>query len=44
MKTIFGHRGVPSVAPENTLASYHAAAEIPELQWIEVQEFLQMNN
>ncbi|VYU35250.1 glycerophosphoryl diester phosphodiesterase [Staphylococcus simulans] len=36
MKTIFGHRGVPSVAPENTLASYHAAAEIPELQWIEV--------
>ncbi|MHD0397872.1 glycerophosphodiester phosphodiesterase family protein [Staphylococcus simulans] len=36
MKTIFGHRGVPSVAPENTLASYHAATEIPELQWIEV--------
>ncbi|MGN5882826.1 glycerophosphodiester phosphodiesterase family protein [Staphylococcus simulans] len=36
MKTIFGHRGVPSVAPENTLAAYEAAAEIPELQWIEV--------
>lgn len=36
MKTIFGHRGVPSVAPENTLAAYEAAAEIPELEWIEV--------
>lgn len=36
MKTIFGHRGVPSVAPENTKAAYEAASEIQDLEWIEV--------
>ncbi len=36
MFTIYGHRGLPSKAPENTLASYKKAADIPGLKWIEL--------
>ncbi|GEP76931.1 glycerophosphodiester phosphodiesterase family protein [Staphylococcus carnosus] len=36
MKKIYGHRGVPSLAPENTIASYETAAKIPGLKWIEI--------
>lgn len=36
MFTIYGHRGLPSKAPENTLASYKQAASIPGLKWIEL--------
>lgn len=36
MFTIYGHRGLPNKAPENTLASYKKAADIPGLKWIEL--------
>lgn len=36
MFTIYGHRGLLSKAPENTLASYKKAADIPGLKWIEL--------
>lgn len=36
MFTIYGHRGFPSKAPENTLASFKEAASIPGLKWVEL--------
>lgn len=36
MFTVYGHRGLPSKAPENTLASYKEAANTPGLKWIEL--------
>ena len=36
MFTVFGHRGLPSKAPENTLASFKAASEVEGAQWLEL--------
>lgn len=36
MLTIFGHRGMPSNAPENTIASFKAAAEVRGVNWLEL--------
>ncbi|ANQ65337.1 glycerophosphodiester phosphodiesterase family protein [Staphylococcus equorum] len=36
MFTVYGHRGLPSKAPENTLASYKEAGNTPGLKWIEL--------
>jgi len=36
MFTIYGHRGLPSKAPENTLASFKKATTISDLKWIEL--------
>ena len=36
MFTIYGHRGLPSKAPENTLASFKEAASTPGLKWVEL--------
>ncbi|GGI43037.1 glycerophosphoryl diester phosphodiesterase [Mammaliicoccus stepanovicii] len=36
MFTIYGHRGMPSKAPENTLASFKAAAEVEGIKWLEL--------
>ncbi|ARJ52039.1 glycerophosphodiester phosphodiesterase family protein [Staphylococcus lutrae] len=35
MTTIFAHRGLPSQAPENTLASFDLARKIEGVKWIE---------
>ncbi|MEB8210309.1 glycerophosphoryl diester phosphodiesterase [Staphylococcus succinus] len=35
MFTVYGHRGLPSKAPENTLASYKAASKVSGLKWVE---------
>ena len=31
MLTVYGHRGLPSKAPENTIASFKAASEVYKL-------------
>ncbi|MCU5745431.1 glycerophosphoryl diester phosphodiesterase [Staphylococcus sp. SQ8-PEA] len=36
MFTIYGHRGLPSKAPENTLASFKAASEVEGARWLEL--------
>lgn len=36
MFTIYGHRGLPSKAPENTLASFKKATSVSDLKWIEL--------
>ena len=36
MLTIYGHRGLPSKAPENTIASFKAASEIEGVKWLEL--------
>lgn len=36
MNTIFAHRGLPKITPENTLASFVKCGEIDSLNWIEI--------
>lgn len=36
MLTVYGHRGLPSKAPENTIASFKAASEIEDVKWLEL--------
>jgi glycerophosphoryl diester phosphodiesterase len=36
MRKIFAHRGLPTIAPENTLASFQKCSEIKNLDWIEL--------
>ena len=34
MLTVYGHRGLPSKAPENTIASFKAASEVEGIWWL----------
>ncbi|UBV34911.1 glycerophosphoryl diester phosphodiesterase [Staphylococcus xylosus] len=36
MFTIYGHRGLSSKAPENTIAAFEAAAKVTGLKWVEL--------
>ncbi|HDJ1877976.1 TPA: glycerophosphoryl diester phosphodiesterase, partial [Staphylococcus aureus] len=36
MLTVYGHRGLPSKAPENTIASFKAASEVEGINWLEL--------
>ncbi|GGI42627.1 glycerophosphodiester phosphodiesterase family protein [Mammaliicoccus stepanovicii] len=36
MKTIFAHRGIPDLAPENTLRSFKEVIKHPEVKWLEL--------
>lgn len=36
MLTIYGHRGLPSKAPENTISSFKAASEVEGVNWLEL--------
>ena len=45
MLTVYGHRGLPSKAPENTIASFKAASEVEGINWLGWMLQLQkMNN
>ena len=36
MLTVYGHRGLPSKAPENTIASFKVASEVEGINWLEL--------
>ena len=36
MLTVYGHRGLPSKARENTIASFKAASEVEGINWLEL--------
>ncbi len=45
MLTVYGHRGLPSKAPENTIASFKAASEVEGINWLELDVAItKMNN
>ena len=45
MLTVYGHRGLPSKAPENTIASFKVASEVEGINWLELDVAItKMNN
>lgn len=44
MSTIFAHRGLPNIAPENTLSSFIKVGETHGLNWIEIDVAITKDN